>query len=344
MMAPRIVQGRWFKLVAIVTLILGLFLSVGYIRERTMHAIPEGLTRFELTDPLPECSRWKQHMPKTRDLDTYRLYIAARKHWRSKIEWELTRDEATRILVDVRHAAERGDWGALALMAYFYREGLGPLPTNNVQKPDAEKAVEISRRAVAAGQPWGFYDLGVAHEYGYGGAIYDVNIAWAYFLKAAKLGSPDAQLALADAYRDARRFDDEKRMLDCALAQGHGPAAYRLGMSAEAEGHLKKAILLYQVGVKFGSKDSASALGLLFGRGHWRTSSENEKRALKELGVTMDLERMRRYDEIYDVLAINPDLRLTLLDQFLPLPPTTLPAWKGVDSAAEPEPQGAPRY
>jgi len=41
-------------------------------------------------------------------------------------------------------------------------------------------------------RPWGYYDLGVAYEHGYGGAVQDDQIAWAYYLKAAELGSPEA--------------------------------------------------------------------------------------------------------------------------------------------------------
>lgn len=59
-----------------------------------------GLTKFKINDPLPVCGHWKEHMPATRDAATYRLYIEARKLWRSKIAWQLTRDENTRILHD----------------------------------------------------------------------------------------------------------------------------------------------------------------------------------------------------------------------------------------------------
>lgn len=218
---------------ALLTIITWVFLYIGHVRYQAMHTIPPGLYRFKLSDPLPACDRWKEHMPTTRDPDVYRLYIEARKLWRSKIEWQLTRTEALRILTDVNIASRKGDWGARALMAYFYRHGLGPLPSNNVLEPDADKTVEIARMAAAAGQPWGFYDLGVAHEYGYGGAYYDKDIAWAYYLKAAQLGSPDAQMALADAYSAAGRLNDAKTMLQCAYQQGHGPAAYKLGVKIE---------------------------------------------------------------------------------------------------------------
>ena len=66
-------------------------------------------------------------MSAKRDPAAYRLYIEGRKVWRSKIEWQLSRDEATRILTDVRKSADLSDGGARALLAHFYLEGLGRL-------------------------------------------------------------------------------------------------------------------------------------------------------------------------------------------------------------------------
>ncbi|WP_300755134.1 hypothetical protein [Janthinobacterium sp.] len=134
-----------------------------------MHALPYGFKKFSPDDPLPDCARWKEHMPATRDPAAYQLYIEARKVWRSKIAWQFTREEATRILTDVRKAADLGDWGARALMARFYLRGLGVLDSNHVLDAYPDKSVEIARMAAKAMQPWGLYDLGVAHEHGYGG-------------------------------------------------------------------------------------------------------------------------------------------------------------------------------
>lgn len=241
-----------------------------------MHTIPDGLQPFDVNGPIPRCGRWKDTMPKTRDRAAYRLYINARKLWRSKIEWQLTRQEALSILHDVQAAASQGDWGARALMAYFYRSGLGPLDTNHVLDPDGDKSIEIVRTAVAAGQAWGYYDLGVAYEHGYGGAAQDDQIAWAHYRKAAELGSPEAQMALASAYVKIKRWDAEEAMLMCAYKQGHGPAAYSLDIS--------------------------------------------------------------------DALDVNPDLKLTRLEQVLPLPPSELPSWQGIQDALGPESEDAPTY
>lgn len=180
----KILWPRW---VVILFLIVGLAVVSAfmrdYLQERALHALPYGFKKFSLSDPVPLCGRWKDHMPSKRDPAAYHIYIEARKIWRSKIGWQLTHAETTRILADVSKAAELGDWGARALLARFYLYGLGVLKTNHVLDPMPEKSVEIVQMAAAAGQPWGVFDLGVAYEHGYGGAIQDNDLAWAYYLR-----------------------------------------------------------------------------------------------------------------------------------------------------------------
>lgn len=309
-----------------------------------MHTMPPGLQAFDINGPIPICGRWKDTMPKVRDPVAYRLYINARKLWRSKIEWQLTRQEALSILHDVQAASNQGDWGGRALMAYFYRHGLGPLEKNHVLDPDADKLVAILRTAVAAGQAWGYYDLGVAHEHGYGGAAQDEQITWAYYRKAAELGSPDAQMALASAYLKAKRDDAEEAMVMCAYKQGHGPAAYKLGSYAKISKDFAAALTYYQAGTRFGSTESAIALRIMFELEDWSLRDKQDQTALKELAILPDSERESRYHKISGALELNPDLRLTRLDQVLPLPPAELPAWQGVEDAIEPEPDSPPTY
>lgn len=325
-------------------LIAGAFHLHDYLQERALHTLPYGFKKFSLSDPLPECGRWKEHMPPQRDPAAYHLYIEARKLWRSKIGWQLTRDEVTRILADVSKAADMGDWGARALMAHFYLYGLGVLESNHVLDPAPEKAIEIERMAVKAGQPWGFYDLGVAYENGYGGVPYDEDLAWAYYLRAAQLGSPEAQMTLASAYGKALRLADKETMQKCAFRQGYGPAANELAMYAEIKGEHKEALMIHQQGVKLGCKDCASALLLLFEDGYWIPAAKEEEAALAALSIVADPERSSRYRAIFDALTINPDLRLHNLDKVLPLPPAELPSWSGVDDAVKPEPDGPPTY
>lgn len=138
---------------------MGAFFLNNYLKERALHAIPYGFKKFSLDDPLPACARWKEHMPRNRDPVAYQLYIDARKVWRSKIAWQFTREEATRILVDVKKAADSGDWGARALMAHFYLQGLGVLDSNHVLDADPVKGVEIARMAAESMQPGDYMTL-----------------------------------------------------------------------------------------------------------------------------------------------------------------------------------------
>jgi hypothetical protein len=336
---------RWILIAgASVVVAIGAYFLQRHLEYVKMHTIPTGLQSFDVNGPIPTCGMWKETMPKTRNPAAYRLYIEARKLWRSKIEWQLTRQEALSILHDVQAAAAQGDWGARALMAYFHRSGLGPLDTNHVLDPDADKSVEIVRMAVAAGQAWGYYDLGVAHEHGYGGAAQDEQIAWAYYLKAAELGSPEAQMTLASAYLKVERRDAEEAMVMCAYRQGHGPAAYDLGMTAKLFKNFAAALEYYQAGTRFGSKDSAVVLRQFFDIEKWSSRDKKDQTALKELGILPDPERERRYHQIFQALDVNPDLKLTRLNQVLPLPPAELPAWNGIQDAIEPEPDGPPGY
>lgn len=309
-----------------------------------MHTMPPGLYEFKVTDPPPVCGRWKDHMPRMRDPEAYRLYINARNFWRSKREFEFTRQELQGILVDVRLAADKGDWGARALLAHFYLEGLGPLDTNKVLDSEPEKGVQIIRQAVAAGQAWGYYDLGVAHQYGYGGAVMDEAISWAYYRRAAELGSPDAQMALAEAYEDAKRDNDALYLRMCAYKQEHGPAANLLGTIAEVQGQFSEALKFYQDGTRFGDKDAAASLMLFFRPEYWNQVSAENMRKLRELELKPDADRKARYKIIKNALELNPDLRLKLLDKVLPLPPAELPPWNGVQDAIEPERDALPTY
>jgi hypothetical protein len=340
----RLLRPYFLLISASITVALGAYCYARHVEYVKLHTIPPGLQAFDVNAPIPTCGRWKDTMPKNREAGAYRLYINARNLWRSKIEWQLTREEALSILRDVQAAASQGDWGARALMAYFYRSGLGPLQSNHVLDPDADKSVEIVRMAVAAGQAWGYYDLGVAYEYGYGGAPQDEAIAWAYYLKAAELGSPEAQMTLAEAYLKAERRDAEEAMVMCAYKQGHGPAAYDLGVSAKVSKNFAAALEYYQAGARFGSKRSAVALRHLFDIEKWESRDKKDQIALGQLAVLPDAERERRYDQISEALDINPDLRLTRLDKVLPLPPADLPPWKGIEEAVEPESDRPPTY
>lgn len=177
----------------------------------------------------------------------------------------------------------------------------------------------------------------MAHQYGYGGAVMDKAISWAYYRRAAELGSPDAQMALAEAYENAKRHDDALQLRMCAYKQEHGPAANLLGLIAEVDGRFAEALKYDQDGTRFGNKEAAAALMLFFWSENWNQFTAEEMSTLRELELKPDDERYSRYKIIKNALELNPDLRLKLLDKVLPLPPAELPPWNGTQDAIAPE-------
>ncbi|MGK5078693.1 DUF6396 domain-containing protein [Janthinobacterium sp. HLX7-2] len=137
---------------------------------------------------------------------------------------------------------------------------------------------------------------------------------------------------------------DEETMLACAYLQGHGAAAYRLGIRAKTKKKYAEALSMYQEGSKFGNHDSATALYLFFSDGQFNAKNEEEKEIMNALGAHADPERASRYKAIADALEINPDLKLGRLDEVLPLPPTKLPVWNGVADALTPASTAPPTY
>lgn len=334
------------------TIILTLVFFVGaiyfYFRDlemQSMNDLPVGLSYFNINSARPDCGRWRENMPALRNPDVFQRYINARKLWRSKVEWELSHFETSQVLEGVEFSAGRGDWGAKALLAHFYLNGLGPLKSNSVLQIDKNKAVSIAREAVLAGIPWGFYDVGVAHERGYGGANYDQDLAWAYYLKGARVGSPEAQMVLAETYEKVGRREDAEAMAKCAFEQEHGEAAYWLAMRARVHERYAEAIEFAQEGVRFGNYDCASMLYILFSNGYWGGSSDDERKEnFKKIGILVDVEREKWYEKLMDALKVNPDLRLRRLNDFMPLPPKEVRQWREIAELEDPVPNAPLSY
>jgi hypothetical protein len=302
------------------------------------------LRPFGINDPVPACGKWRSTMPKHRDPAAYQKYISARKFWRSKRPWNFTREENQKLLSDVSEAAAKGDWGARLLLLHFYKRGLGSLEKNLVLNPAPEEAMKIINSGIENGHAWAFHELGIAYESGYSDLEPDEEIAKKLYLRAAELGSPEAQMILAEYYLAAMRFDAVEHMQQCAFAQKHGDAARQLAVHRKARDDYSGFLRYSQEGVKFGNEESASALMLIFSKEVLGRKTREQQTLLKELGILPDAERKERYKEIGDALDLNPDLRLDRLDKVLPLPPAPLPEWNGVADALEPESDKVPAY
>lgn len=316
-----------------------------YTERNPIAAIVDPLEKFDVKSPPPRCARWKDQMPKIRQVEPYQRYIAARRKWRSKRAWELNSEEIRWIFDEVSWAAAQGDWGARALLSYFYLNGIGMRGVNRIVEPEPIKAVELMAGAALAGQAWGYYDLGTAVENGYGGLKPDGESAWRLYLKAARLGSPEAQTALADAYFHARKFEEATGLLQCAYEQGSGSAAHTLAMASFMDGDVLRTMRYLEQGTIFGGKDAAGTLWVLYSDGKLTFGADESLiRRLEAHGYRKDLERGNRFEAIFNALDLNKDLRFPRLDTAIPPPPAELPPWSGIEDAIGPEPEGPPSY
>lgn len=224
-------------------------------------------------------------------------------------------------------AAERGHWKAMLNLAALIGSSYPGVPES-----DPEVAIRWVEKAMQLGVADAYDVMGAYHQRGLvkGG---NATSAYAFFQRAADMGSPSALTFLGDklggTYDAPGDFWGNRpiaiEMLQCAVAQGHGDAAYELGFyrqsgySAEAKA---QALKTFHEGVKLGSAKCAANLGSEF-RGFGLTSGEN-------LVGYVDAARAERYSKLARALEHDRGrLKLPNLDKILPLPPAPLPKWDG---------------
>lgn len=226
-----------------------------------------------------------------------------------------------------QQAAERNHWKAmLNLASLILRDDPG------VPDHDPEKAIRWVEKAMMLGVPDAYDRMGVYHLNGVvkGG---NATTAYAFFQRAADMGSPAAMTFLGD--KMSGTYDDPDgefwgnlpvatKMLECALAQGYGLAADKLsyiyrGTTPDSK---SRALRILHEGVKLGCAECADNLSTEF-NGFGLTRGEN-------LIGHIDKARAQRYSKIGDVLKLyDGRLKLPNLDKILPLPPAALPKWDG---------------
>ncbi|WP_233873551.1 SEL1-like repeat protein [Paraburkholderia adhaesiva] len=226
-----------------------------------------------------------------------------------------------------QQAADRNHWKAMLNLASLILS-VYPVPEKN-----PETAIRWVEKAMQLGVPDAWDTMGIYHRKGIvrGGSA---TSAYAFFQKAADMGSPSAQAFLGAALDAAwdnpgngfwANLPVGTKMLECAVAQGNGDAAHELGF-VYARPHTPEAKLralkVLQVGVKLGSGKCASYLSSQF-RGMDLAEGEN-------LPGYIDEAREDRYTKISDILEwYEGTLKLPNLDKVLPLPPAALPKWNG---------------
>ncbi|TDY25599.1 TPR repeat protein [Paraburkholderia sp. BL6665CI2N2] len=226
-----------------------------------------------------------------------------------------------------QQAAQRNHWKSMLNLASLI------LSDYAVPEHDPEVAIRWVEKAMQLGVPDAYDMMGTYHQNGMirGG---DATSAYAFFQRAADMGSPSAMTFLG--YKIAGTYDDPegefwgnlpigRRMLECALAQGYGDAADKLGLiyarPNTSEAKLRALRVLHE-GVKLGSAECANSLFSEFD-GLGLASGTN-------LIGRIDKARAERYSQIGNALEhYQGRLKLPNLDKVLPLPPAPLPKWDG---------------
>ncbi|WP_395069431.1 tetratricopeptide repeat protein [Paraburkholderia silvatlantica] len=233
----------------------------------------------------------------------------------------------TRIYQLYQQAAQRNHWKAMLNLASLI------LSSYPVPEHDPEVAIRWVEKAMQLGVPDAWDRMGVYHQNGVvqGG---NATTAYAFFQRAADMGSPAAMTFLGDKLGGT--YDDPGgdfwgnrpiaiQMLQCAMAHGYGDAAENLSAyqsSPNAREAQALAIRTLHEGVKLGSANCANALFSEFD-GLGLTNGTN-------LVGRVDKARAERYSVLGDALEhYQGRLKLPNLDKVLPLPPAPLPKWDG---------------
>lgn len=188
-----------------------------------------------------------------------------------------------------------------------------------------EEHLRMSEQLINAGVATGYYFVGIFLQHGAAGLQQDYEIALRYYRKAADEGNALAQAYVADKLAPINIAPDVARqMRRCAGEQGNGKAARALGINLSTKGRYQEALEAFQHGAAAGDSTSTSFLSKGF-RG-----PEPDDR-MYYLGQQEDLERADRYEKIWKILSgysyANP--KVPEINEIVPLPPATLPAWDG---------------
>jgi len=225
-------------------------------------------------------------------------------------------------------AAERGHWKAMLNVASLIRSNYPGVPQH-----DSEAAIEWIEKAMRLGVPDAYDLMGVYHQNGLVKGV-DATTAYAFFQRAADMGSPSAMTFLGEkldaTYDDADgefwgNLPIATQMLECAVAQGYGDAAEELSFvyarprTTDAK---RRALMILQEGVKLGSAKCATKLSIEFD-GFNLANGRN-------LPGGIDKARADRYRALKGALEhYQGRIKLPSLDEVLPLPPASLPKWDG---------------
>lgn len=313
---------RWHGLGARVALLLGVVGGIAAM-DSLLHADLPRFTELPAFDPHRkefECKHEAEANPpigtEAQELFEQALALDSWELWYEQIDHKAMAKLYAR-------AMKLGHWKAQLNLAQMYLEGRGV-------EFSPDEALRLTEDLMRQGVPAAWHRMGSLYMMGAGPLRQDATVAYAFWQRAAEIGSMESQAFLGeklDADHDSppNYWGNEViglKMLECSFAQGSGEAAYRLGLSlnhsartAQRPEAYRRAQEVMHEGVKRGCKACASYLSASFDGGS------------NIVGRAKDPSRHERYFAIAERLRRDHQLKLPNLDRVLPLPPAPLPHW-----------------
>ncbi len=239
------------------------------------------------------CAFEKDHLPDV-DPELEKQYQEIRAYEKKQIP---NKDEVN-ITNRYQLLADQGHWKAGSQLAVRYLNGRGV-------EQSYFKALEWFQWMADRDIPLGYYNLAVLAEKGLA-LKEDKEGAWQYYHRAAQLGNPQSQYRLGEIYLHQRKdFEQGETFHRCAMKQGYAESADALGDVGLIQDNYPKAIYYYQAAL--GRRSSMLTLHQTFREGSF--------------GYSKDEFLANQYDQYYDRLKKNPDLKFPNLNELAPLPP-----------------------
>lgn len=205
-------------------------------------------------------------------------------------------------------AIDRNHWKAMHKLAALYKTGW----PGGLEK-DTKKAFDLYQRMMDLNIPQGFYNMG-AMIGNWAGITNPATDGLTYFHKAAQLGSPPALTELGKLYIYVGNKEDlGLQYTRCAAGQGYGQANQESGAYYKITKHnFPLALRNYQLALSQGNAEAAFMMKRIFNKktpphtAMWYPPND----PLNQI-----------YNNLYQKLLTDPDLRFPTLMKDNPLPP-----------------------
>ena len=255
-----------------------------------------------------ECSRMADHVPPLPP-EADAIFQAARSLEKSG---KLTSNEEEEVFEGYQKAAAMGHWKAMnnLLACYLYGRGTDV---------DYAKAAELADQLIALDVGSGWYARYILYKNGWGLPA-DAEQADACLHRAADAGEPNAQYALGYHYLyPAQRDIQGLRYLVCAVRQGHGQAAYEIGIYLKMFDNYYMSVEYFYRAVSLGHAMAALELANIF-HPNYRPDD-----VIHTLGFQVASPELHKaFYDYYHILEKKNGTRLPDLFQKHPLPPNAV--------------------